>query len=163
MDKLWAPWRAKYITTLGKKTGGCIFCKIVREKRDKENYIFIRTKHSYSVLNIYPYNNGHVLVLPFKHVNDFTKLLKEEKEDFFNLLELTKAMLQDVLKPHGYNIGMNIGRAAGAGVPGHMHMHIVPRWRGDANFMPVVGSATVMSFSLKELSDRLRRAYTKRH
>ena len=162
-NKLWAPWRSAYVTRLDHKARGCIFCKLEREKKDNDNYIFIREKHSYAVLNIYPYNNGHVLIVPFKHVNDIIRLTQKEKDNLFYLCELVKSLLEEILKPDGYNIGMNIGRAAGAGVPGHIHLHLVPRWKGDANFMAVVGNTRVISRALKELYKKLRHAYSKRH
>ena len=159
MDKLWAPWRVKYITRLkdqGKKSR-CVFCKISREKNDKKNFIFLRTDRCFSVLNIYPYNNGHVLIVPYRHVDDPAKLRKEERDDLFELLLSTKTILEKTMKPGGYNIGINLGRTAGAGFPGHIHIHIVPRWAGDANFMPVTASTKVISQSLETLFDRLYR------
>ena len=162
MDKLWAPWRVKYITQIIDKTKGCIFCAMIREKKDKKNFIFVRTKYCFGVLNIYPYNNGHVLILPIRHVNDLSKLWKEEREDVLELLNYVKALLDQVLKPTGYNIGMNLGRIAGAGFPGHLHIHLVPRWKGDVNFMPVVGKIKVISQSLKVLYEKLSQAHKKR-
>ncbi|HOW36010.1 MAG TPA: HIT domain-containing protein [Candidatus Omnitrophota bacterium] len=157
MDKLWAPWRVKYITGLSKKQKGCIFCKISRDKKDSQNYVISRSKHSFSVLNIYPYNNGHILVVPYRHVGDFVNLNKEEKEDLWGLLETTKKLLDKALKPCGYNVGMNIGKMAGAGFPNHIHIHIVPRWNGDVNFMPVTGNTKVISQSLQALLKRLKK------
>ncbi len=149
MENLWAPWRQQYIKMLGKKSKPCVFCRIVKQvKRDRENFVVSRTTSSFSVLNIYPYNNGHLLVLPNRHVNDLAKLSHDEKLDLWGLLESTKAKLDRVLSPDGYNIGLNLGRAAGAGFPGHLHFHIVPRWAGDVNFMPVVASTKVISQSL---------------
>lgn len=157
MDKLWAPWRVKYITGLSKKPKGCIFCKITRDKKDKKNYVISRSKHAFSVLNIYPYNNGHILVVPYRHVGDFIHLSKEEKEDLWGLLETTKRLLDKTLKPSGYNVGMNIGKMAGAGFPNHIHIHIVPRWGGDVNFMPVTGNTKVISQSLQALLKKLKK------
>src|SRR3989338_4118746 len=131
MGRLWAPWRVKYIKGLNKKTKGCIFCKIFRERSDSRNYIFKRTKYSFAVLNLYPYNNGHVLIVPNKRAGDVAKLRKEEKEDLWELLQTTKVFIDKALRPRGYNIGMNIGRIAGAGFPGHLHIHLVPRWGGE--------------------------------
>lgn len=148
MDKLWAPWRTKYVTKIIGKTKGCVFCKIAKAKNDKTNFIFKRTRYSFGVLNLYPYNAGHALVMPYRHVNDISKLRWEEQEDLLKLLNETKELLDRMLKPSGYNIGMNIGRVSGAGFPGHVHIHIVPRWKGDVNFMPVVGNTRVMSQSL---------------
>ena len=163
MDKLWAPWRVKYVTKIIKEKRGCVFCKVFKEKKDKKNFIIIRTKHNFSVLNIYPYNNGHVLIVTNRHVNDLYKLKKEEREDLFDLLETTKSLLNKTIKPGGYNIGINLGRVAGAGFPGHLHVHLVPRWRGDVNFMPVIGSTKVISQSLGTLYEKLIHAHKRRH
>lgn len=163
MDKLWAPWRVKYVTKIAGKITGCVFCKICKEHKDKKNFVFLRSPYSYSVLNIYPYNNGHVLIVPYRHVNDLSKLKKWEKEDLFELMEATKSLLDKALKPGGYNIGINLGRIAGAGFPGHLHIHLVPRWGGDVNFMPVIGNTKIISQSLLTLYSRLTHANKKRH
>ncbi len=155
MDKLWAPWRVKYVTELIGKTKGCVFCRMLKEKNDKKNLIFVRSALSFGVLNLFPYNNGHVLILPNRHVNDLSKLSEEEIMDLFRLLNYVKGLLQKALKPAGYNIGINLGRAAGAGFPGHLHVHVVPRWKGDVNFMPVVAQTKVISQSLKVLHEKL--------
>lgn len=163
MEKLWAPWRVKYITKVIKGPKGCVFCNIFKEKKceDKKNFVIARTKYAYSVLNIYPYNNGHVLIVPNRHVNDFSKLKREERDDLMDLLEVTKVLLDGIMHPDGYNVGINFGKAAGAGFPDHMHIHIVPRWVGDVNFMPVTGHTKVISQSLKSLHDKLLKAYKK--
>lgn len=148
MNKLWAPWRAKYIKRIGKKRKRCLFCRILAERKDKRNYIFIRRPHAYAVLNIYPYSNGHCLVLSNRHVNDIGRLKREELADMMDLLMETKRLLTRVLKPGGFNIGLNLGRSAGAGIPGHVHVHIVPRWKSDHNFMPVTAGTKVLSQSL---------------
>ena len=153
MDQLWAPWRAKYIRQIG-KIKGCVFCDIYKSKDDKKNFIFIRTSLSFAVLNIYPYNNGHTMVLPNRHVGDLSKLKKEERDDLWDLVEHVKKLMEEVLQPQGYNIGINIGRVGGAGFPGHLHVHIVPRWKGDVNFMPVIAGTRVISQSLKTLYQR---------
>ena len=163
MDKLWAPWRVKYVTKLAGRVKGCVFCRVCKECKDKTNYVVDRTKYCFSVLNIYPYNNGHILVVPNRHVNDLGKLTREEREDLMDLLESTKKLLNRTIKPGGYNVGMNIGRTAGAGFPGHLHIHVVPRWRGDVNFMPVIGNTKIISQSLKTLLDRLTHANKKRN
>ena len=163
MDKLWAPWRVKYVTKLAGKTKTCVFCKMLKEKKDKKNYIVERTQHSFSVLNIYPYNNGHVLILPKRHLDGLGKLTRIEREDLFDLLESTQKLLDKTMQPAGYNVGINLGRAAGAGFPGHLHIHIVPRWRGDVNFMPVIGDTKIISQSLTTLLSRLKNANKKRH
>lgn len=163
MDKLWAPWRAAYITQILKEDRSCVFCRMLQEKKDKKNYILIRRKYAYAVLNIYPYNNGHFLIVTNRHADDLGKLLKEEREDVFDLLEEVKGLLQKTLTPDGYNIGINLGKAAGAGFPKHLHIHLVPRWRGDVNFMPVTADTKVISQSLKVLYQKLSHACQRRH
>ncbi len=152
MQRLWAPWRTTYITKVIKNQHkGCVFCNIIKDKNDARHYIFIRGKSAYAVLNIYPYSNGHCLILPTRHVNDISKMNKDELAEMMDLLLETKARLQKAIGPHGYNIGFNLGRAAGAGMPGHVHMHVVPRWRGDHNFMPITGETKVISQSLDDI------------
>lgn len=165
MDYLWAPWRVKYISRLTKKNPAkkCVFCSILKEKKDEKNYIVKRSNHCFSVLNIYPYNNGHLMVMPYRHVGELTKLKAEEKKDLFELLEVMQVLLDKTMKPTGYNIGMNIGRVAGAGFPGHLHIHIVPRWSGDVNFMPVIANTKIISRSLNDLYEKLRHANQKRN
>ncbi len=163
MDKLWAPWREQYVTKHIKENKACVFCRILKEKKDKTNFVVMRTKLSSVILNLYPYNNGHLLIVPNRHVNDISKLKREEREDLFDALDVAKKLLDDVLKPNGYNIGINLGRAAGAGFPGHLHVHVVPRWKGDVNFMPVTASTKVISQSLKSVHKLLTDAYKKRH
>lgn len=151
MERLWAPWRSKYLYDRADKS--CIFCIPAKTKpeKDRSNYILERSKHAFSILNKYPYNNGHIMISPYRHVRAPEILTNDEFLDMFFLIKRTKQILDDILKPHGYNIGMNIGRTAGAGFDGHAHMHIVPRWDGDTNFMPVLGNPKVISESLEEL------------
>lgn len=156
MDKIWAPWRSGYITSIDSMKG-CIFCSKPKVKKDKANHIVLRGRHSFSILNIYPYNNGHMMVVPYRHVDDIFKLDGDELLDLIKLLKETKELLSRVMRPDGYNVGINIGRAAGAGLKDHAHIHIVPRWVGDANFMPVVSSSKVISESLDALYDRLKK------
>jgi len=158
MDRLWAPWRHEYVTEAIHQKNGCVFCLIFKAREDRKNLIFARSRHSFAVLNLYPYNNGHTLIIPDRHVSDLDKLCPEEQLDFFDLMSASKRLLQTVLKPDGFNIGMNLGRVAGAGVPGHVHMHVVPRWKGDVNFMPVVNGTRVISQSMRTLFQRLKKA-----
>jgi len=153
---LWAPWRKSYILHLPrKKKTSCIFCDMLRSRNDQKNYIVKRTAHAFAVLNLYPYNNGHVLIVPRRHVAEFGQLKDVELLDLIKLQNDLLLRLKKRLKPHGFNVGANLGIAAGAGVPGHLHIHLVPRWPGDTNFMPVVGKAKVISESLKSLYERL--------
>jgi ATP adenylyltransferase len=157
MDRLWAPWRVTYINQIGKRKE-CVFCRILKEKKDEKNFVFARKKHTFAVLNIYPYNNGHSLVLPLRHVADLESLTKAEREELMDLVLEVKTACDKIMEPSGYNIGINLGRTAGAGFPGHLHVHIVPRWKGDSNFMPVVGQTKVISQSLKDVYKKLKHA-----
>lgn len=158
MNKLWAPWREKYILQT-KKTKGCLFCKTAKSnnKKSKRDYIIHRTKFSFSMLNTFPYNNGHLMIAPYKHSKDFNELNIEELSDLIGLLKLTYNLLECALKPDGYNIGINLGKTGGAGFAGHLHIHIVPRWNGDTNFMPVISNTKVISESLDSLYKRLKK------
>ena len=159
MNRLWAPWRYQYVSG---KLRGCFFCRYVKEKKDRSHFLIQRSKHSFSLLNIYPYNNGHVMVVPKRHVCDLELLTPEERADLMDLLIETKRLFQKVLKPHGFNCGINFGRVSGAGVADHLHLHLVPRWNGDTNFMPITGGAKVISQSFKALYDLLSREQKKR-
>ena len=163
MQRLWAPWRDTYITKIIGKQRGCIFCRLMIDKKNKQHLIFLRKPHAYAVLNLYPYSNGHCLVLPNRHVGDINQLSGQEYAQLMELLRETKALLQRALKPQGFNVGMNLGRIAGAGIPGHVHIHIVPRWQGDHNFMPVTAATKVISQSLSLIYKKLENAYKTRH
>ncbi len=153
MDKIWAPWRKEYI--LQKKAKGCIFCTAPKEDRDRKNYIVKRTGHSFAILNLFPYNNGHLMVAPYRHTKDLEGLTDGELLDLMDLLKTSKRLLNKVLKPAGFNIGINIGKSSGAGIINHLHIHIVPRWTGDMNFMPVISDTKVIPESLESLYSRL--------
>jgi ATP adenylyltransferase len=163
MQRLWAPWRETYITKIIGKQKSCIFCRILADGQDKKHLIFIRRPYAYAVLNIYPYSNGHCLIVPNRHVSDISKLPQGEYVQLMELLRESKDLLQTALEPHGFNVGINLGRIAGAGIPGHVHVHIVPRWKGDHNFMPVTATTKVISQSLSVIYKKLKDAYTKRH
>lgn len=159
MDRLWAPWRIKYVSA---KNKGCIFCKAARSRDDKRNLVVERGKTGFAVLNIFPYNNGHVMVAPLRHVGNLESLKGEEAPELSKLVISVKQKLDLCFNPDGYNIGLNLGRVAGAGFPGHLHIHIVPRWKGDTNFMPAVAGTKVISQSLNELFQKLTNADPKR-
>ncbi|MFA5275784.1 MAG: HIT domain-containing protein [Candidatus Omnitrophota bacterium] len=154
MDKLWAPWRINYIR-YAKKKSPCIFCD------SQKDFVVFRTPHCVCMLNLYPYNNGHLMVSPKRHIRDIAQLKETEMLDLMKALNKAKGLLDKVLKPDGYNIGANLGRAGGAGITGHLHLHIVPRWVGDSNFMSITGSTRVISQSLKDLYKRLKNAESK--
>lgn len=164
MQQLFAPWRETYITkVIANQHKGCTFCRLLKEKKDAKNFIFIRGEYAFAVLNIYPYSNGHCLVLPYRHVNDIDKLSKDELAEMMAILIETKALLKKAVNAQGFNIGFNLGRLAGAGIPGHVHMHIVPRWKGDHNFMPITAGTKVISQSLDKIYKVLIDAYAQRH
>ncbi|MDP8230133.1 MAG: HIT domain-containing protein [Candidatus Gorgyraea atricola] len=152
MDKLWAPWRSEFVKA--KKKKGCIFC--LKSRPDKDDYVVKRSKHSFAILNIYPYNNGHVMVSPYRHVKDIKGLSDAELLDTMKLVKDMQRLLEKKLKPHGFNIGINTGKVGGAGYRGHIHIHIVPRWDGDTNFMPIIANTKVLPQSLKELHKLLK-------
>lgn len=156
MRNLWAPWRMKYI--LEEKPEGCIFCDKPKENKDKKNYILFRGKTCFVMLNTFPYNNGHLMVAPFKHSADLETLKKEELLELVQTLKKSLKLLNKALSPDGFNIGINLGKVAGAGVEDHIHIHVVPRWAGDTNFMPVISETKVISESLDKTYENLTRA-----
>jgi len=158
MDKLWAPWRIPYILEVD-KTEGCIFCEKWGEGRDEESLLIYRGTHCFVILNLFPYNNGHLMIVPVRHVADLSDLLDEEKLEVVQLTERAMKALRQVMGPEGFNVGMNVGRVAGAGIEDHLHVHIVPRWSGDTNFMSVLGDTKVISESLKSCYWRLREVF----
>ncbi len=159
-DKMiWAPWRANFV--LHKKEKGCVFCKRLKMKDTVENLIVHRGKKVFVILNKYPYNSGHTLIVPNRHVGLIEKLTDEEAAEFFELTRKTVTVIKKALKPASMNLGMNLGRASGAGVPGHLHMHVVPRWQGDTNFMPVIGKTTVISVPLEPIYDLLKKEFAR--
>ncbi len=153
MAILWAPWRMEYL--MAKKTPGCIFCEKQEEGADRENYVIFRTAHCFALLNAYPYNNGHLMIAPFRHVGSLSGLSAEERGDLMEAVARAEQILGRAYSPQGMNVGVNLGHCAGAGVPGHVHVHIVPRWEGDTNFMPVLGETKVMPETLEETYVRL--------
>jgi len=155
MDRLWAPWRINYVRRK-KKEKGCVFCRA--KKPGSADYLIFKTGFSIVMLNIYPYNNGHLLISPLRHIRDISQLKDDEMLDLFKCLDRAKKLLHKTLKPQGYNIGLNLEHFAGAGITGHLHLHIVPRWSGDNNFMPVLSDTKIISQSLAQLAKRLKNA-----
>jgi ATP adenylyltransferase len=152
--RLWAPWRAAFLK--GPTPRGCFLCKAARAASDKPHRVLRRGRDVFAILNLYPYNNGHVMVAPYRHVGSLEALTAAEWAQSFDLIRLMMRRIRKSMRPHGFNLGMNLGRVAGAGVPGHLHLHLVPRWNGDTNFMPVSGHAKVLSQSLDEAYRLLR-------
>jgi ATP adenylyltransferase len=161
---LWAPWRIQYVQGLDKETSeaeqttGCFIChNIEHPQDDDENLVLWRTDKSIVILNRYPYNNGHLLIAPVRHIPDLDNTNNKEMLEMIQLIRESQKALSLAIKPHGFNVGMNFGRCAGAGLPGHLHIHIVPRWDGDTNFMAVCANTDVISQSLTELLDLLKK------
>ncbi len=152
---LWAPWRSGFI--LGKKEKGCVFCTRLKMKDSVKNLIVYRGDKTFVILNKFPYNVGHTLVLPYRHIGQVEKLTEAESVELMFLVQRTVRAIKSALKPDSLNLGMNLGRSSGAGVPGHCHMHIVPRWTGDTNFMPVVGKTKVHSVPMEPVYEALRK------
>ncbi len=154
-DLLWAPWRLTYLKNFNKQKKGCLFCRALRSRRDQDRYVFLRSRHAIGLLNIYPYTNGHVMIAPRRHVGAIGRLKSDELCDMMEQVKEATRRLDRILRPDGYNIGINVGRTAGAGIDRHLHVHVVPRWKGDTNFMPVCAGAKVISQSLDALYRQL--------
>jgi ATP adenylyltransferase len=160
MDSLHAPWRIQYI--LAPKpplTEASLFTQIANSSDDEAHYVVVRERSCYAVLNTYPYNGGHLLAVPYKQTPDLDDLTEGELCDLMKLTRRCQRVLTQVMKPDGFNIGMNLGKVAGAGIVEHLHIHIVPRWAGDTNFMPVIANTNVLPQALDELAARLRAAF----
>jgi ATP adenylyltransferase len=157
MKRLWSPWRMRYILSEN-KWEGCIFCDKPAQGRshDRDNYILYRGERAYLILNLYPYNNGHIMVVPYQHVASLEDLDVPTLTEMMLLLNRSLKALRKAITPAGFNIGVNLGEAAGAGITEHVHIHIVPRWFGDTNFMPVVADLRVIPEQLESTYDRLR-------
>jgi len=156
LKRLWAPWRMAYLEN--SKTGGCIFCDKAADERDHENLVLYRGQTAFVMLNLYPYTNGHLMVVPYQHVGDLEDLEPAVQAELMELITRSVVLLRRAVNAHGFNIGMNIGKAAGAGFDDHLHIHVVPRWLGDTNFMPVLAQVRTMPELLSETYDRLRNA-----
>jgi ATP adenylyltransferase len=155
MEKLWAPWRARYI--LEPKEKECIFCSRLRQKKDRQNLILHRGKKSFIIMNRFPYNSGHLMVAPNSHKAKLEELTRAESIEIFELTALCSRLLQVAMPADGINIGINLGEVAGSSILDHLHVHIVPRFMGDTNFMPVIGMTKVQSFALLETYDVLKK------
>lgn len=157
MKHIWAPWRIEYI--LQDKPEGCILCEKPKEDNDAENYILYRGEKNFIMLNSYPYNPGHLLVCPYRHVPELTELTDEERDEHYALVSRCIEVLREVLKPGGFNIGANIGRDAGAGIDDHFHSHIVPRWNGDTNYTTVMNDVRVVPQALADSYKKIKEKF----
>ncbi len=166
MDRLWAPWRMEYILNEMDQKDGCIFCDFPAKNEDKKYLIVYRSEKCYVIMNKYPYNNGHVLIVPYHHTGDLFELNDEILLDMQKTIRKTVQVMRKILHPHALNIGLNMGRIAGAGIDEHIHYHVVPRWDGDTNFMPVISGTKVVSESVQvtrqKLADEFARLFPSR-
>jgi ATP adenylyltransferase len=158
VERLWTPWRMKYVTGVGQSSGECLFCELPAQQRDEENLVLCRGQHVFCLLNLYPYNTGHLMVAPYAHSGDLLELPAEVGAELLAVTQRSIAALSSEYQPDGYNVGMNLGRVAGAGLPDHLHLHVVPRWSGDTNFMPLTADTRVLPETLRETYSRLRGA-----
>jgi ATP adenylyltransferase len=158
MDYLWTPWRYQYITTSG-EPGECVFCAAARSAGDRESLIVHRGEHNFVILNRFPYTSGHVMVVPYLHTAEMDQLTEESACEMMSLARASVRHLKSLYRPDGLNVGMNLGKSAGAGIAGHLHLHVLPRWTGDTNFMTAVGETRVLPETLEETWERVRRAF----
>lgn len=159
MDYLWTPWRYAYVSSAERATG-CIFCEMQAESTDENNLIVFRGEHCFIILNAFPYTSGHVMIVPYQHLDRLESLPPEAAQEMMTLSQRMERILRAVYHPDGINLGMNIGKAAGAGVAGHIHMHVLPRWVADANFMTAVGETRVLPEDLATTYEKLSRAWS---
>ena len=160
MDYLWTPWRYAYVTG-AEKTSGCIFCEMLKAGDDEKVRIAYRGQHNFVILNTFPYTPGHVMIVPYAHVDELRKLSAEAAREMMALSQRMEGVLRDLYRPDGVNLGMNIGKAAGAGVAGHIHMHALPRWVADANFVSVIGETRMLPETLDVTWSRIREALSR--
>lgn len=165
MDKLWSPWRSQYIQSFKDEpetdSDSSLFTRILKQDKDKENYILHRGKHCFIIMNLYPYNSGHLMIVPYKEAKSISELNGDERLELMEFIDMGCKVLTDALKPHGFNIGANLGRTAGAGIENHIHFHIVPRWNGDTNFMPILSEIKVISEAMDETYEKLKKSFNK--
>jgi len=157
MDYLWTPWRYAYVTSAD-RTPGCIFCEAAKTSDDRQARIVYRGQHCFIILNTYPYTPGHGMVVPYEHLDELQKLPAAAAQELMTLTQKMEAALRQLYSPDGINLGMNIGKAAGAGVAGHIHMHVLPRWVADANFVSVIGETRILPEALEVTWERMRAA-----
>ena len=154
MEQIWAPWRMEYIQT--KKTNGCFLCEKPKQDSDEANHILFRGEKNFVIMNSYPYNPGHLMIVPYRHIGSLEELTGAELKEHFDIVNRSIKVLRQVFSPTGFNLGINIGKVAGAGVADHIHTHIVPRWQGDTNFMPVISDVRVVPEALAATYQKMR-------
>ncbi len=156
MQLLWSPWRLQYVTAGGSGDAECFMCAALDAADDAERLILHRGERAFAILNKFPYNTGHLMVAPKRHVGELSELAPDESAELMALTTKSVEVIKAAMNPHGFNIGINLGQVAGAGLPGHIHVHVVPRWGGDTNFMPVIGETKVMPELLSDTYAKLK-------
>jgi ATP adenylyltransferase len=157
LDRLWTPWRSEYIASGGSAQQSCVFCDIGRDpEKDEANFVLHRASHNLVVLNLYPYISGHLLIAPYEHVGELDAATKEATDELMDLTKRSQTALRETYHPSGFNVGMNLGHSAGAGIVDHIHVHIMPRWAGDTNFMTTVSNTRVIPEALSTTYEKLR-------
>jgi ATP adenylyltransferase len=161
MEKLFSPWRSQYISSFANEeiSDKCVLCDAYTSSEDETDLVVYRGEEAFVLMNKFPYNSGHLMVIPVRHTADFSMLTKSEMMETMALLQASERALSELSRPHGFNIGMNLGRVAGAGLDAHLHWHIVPRWNGDTNFMPILADVKVVSEDMVEQQKRLREIF----
>jgi ATP adenylyltransferase len=154
MEYIAAPWRGEYVRTVCRMKG-CIFCRALKLRDDRAAYILLRRKHHFIILNKFPYTPGHLMIAPFRHTAAFERTPREANVELAELLQVSLKVLRKAYRPHGFNAGINLGQSAGAGVVHHYHFHVIPRWHGDSNFMPLVSQTRILTEDLSDTYDRL--------
>lgn len=155
MKFLYVPWRSQYVKNKP-KDDACVFCEKIASDDDANNFILGRYKHNAVFLNLFPYNAGHLMIIPYKHTNNLDELNKEEKSELIELVSQSIKILENHTKADGFNVGLNLGKAAGSGIPTHLHMHVLPRWEGDTNFLPTLSNTKTISFDLNKIYQDLK-------
>jgi ATP adenylyltransferase len=168
MERLFSPWRSKYIESFktpssDKAEDVCIFCSALKNSNDEERLVIYRGELAFVIMNLYPYNSGHMMVVPKRHTAEFHSLSKEELAECMDLLQTSEKAITELSHPHGYNIGMNLGKAGGAGIDDHLHWHIVPRWNGDTNFMPTISDVKLVSEDMEHQWESLHEIFARIH
>ena len=165
MKKLYAPWRGKYVTKADPKSTkdekDCIFCFQLNQNDDEKYFILKRFEHSFAILNLYPYNGGHLMILPNRHEKDLDKLFPEERTDLMEASNISVKVISKTMAPSGFNLGLNLGESGGGGIPSHLHIHILPRWKSDTNFLATIFDTKIISTDIKQTYEELIKEFKK--
>jgi ATP adenylyltransferase len=160
MEHIWSPWRYKYIASADRQDG-CVFCRVRDEQKDDESYVVYRAQLNFLILNLFPYTSGHLMIVPYEHTSSLASVDEATTTEMMALAKRAQSALDSLYRPDGFNIGMNLGRSAGAGIADHLHLHVVPRWAGDANFVSIIGETRVLPETLATTYEKLKNYFNK--